>query len=398
MQKKTISIIGSGPSGLISAYMLADSFSVTIYEKQDYIGGKMFLAARGGLNISKDIAIDKFIESYSPKGFIDFTLKSFDQDKLREWFKELGVDTFIGTSGKIFPTRDIKVKQILNLIKEKLIQKGVIIKINSEFIGFVDNSSLKIKNNLDELIVKSDYYVFALGGASRLENESSLNWIKAFNKNDINTINFEASNCGINIDWPESLKLFHSGKPIKNLMLSFDNKKSLGEIVLTKDGIEGSALYALIPGIRDGLKQTNTDICLEIDLKPNNTLEELVDKVYGRSEKPSKYADYINLSRAQLALVKAYSSKDEFLNSKTFLEKVKSLFIPIDSLRPIKEAISTVGGIDLDELNNDFSLKKMSNTYVIGEMSNWDAPTGGYLLHACFAMGNSVANSIKKRL
>ena len=243
------------------------------------------------------------------------------------------------------------------------------------------------------MIVKSDYIIFALGGASWPITGSNGNWRTVFENAGIKTKPFQSSNCGINIRWPEAFRTSHAGKPLKNINLFTDIAKSHGEAVITDYGIEGNAVYPLIHSVRHFVN-SNKPTFIYIDFKPLNTEEQLLQKVKGQVIKTKDYRIYFNLTPVQLAIIKAFTAKDNFVSVAGFISSLKNLAIPVDSLRLVEEAISSVGGIDLTELSDDFSLRKYPGIYTIGEMVDWDAPTGGFLLQGCFSMGCYVAETI----
>ena len=305
----------------------------------------------------------------------------------------MDISTFVGSSNRVFPEKGIRPIDVLNKIKAKLIKQDVQFHTQHEFIGFDNTRHILLKNQGKEIKLEADYILFALGGASWPVTGSDGSWRTIFESMGIATIPFQASNCGINISWPEAIRQSHAGKPIKNIKLFTNESEIMGEAVITNYGLEGNAVYPMIPAIRHMLN-TNTQATIYIDFKPSNTEEQLLQKIKGKDLKPKDYGQVFNLSTAQLALIKAYTSKDCFLSVTGFISSIKKLAIPVDSLRPVEEAISTIGGIALAEVNDDFSLKKYPWIYTIGEMLDWDAPTGGFLLQGCFSMGNYAAKSI----
>jgi hypothetical protein len=319
----------------------------------------------------------------------------FDSISFRDWLAALGIKTFVGTSGRIFPEKGIKPIQILNAIKSKILLQNVKIKNESEFIGFDENRNVKINSKGEHKTIIADYYIFALGGASWSVTGSDGKWKKYFEELKINIIPFEASNCGINISWDKHILNNHLGKPLKNISVSVDGIKLKGEAVITKYGLEGNVIYPIIPKVREKLNDSNSAEII-IDFKPENTSDELLQKINGKKIKFQNYGMALNLKREQLALIKSYSTKDEYLKPELFVEKIKNLAITVKSLRGIEEAISTIGGVDVNELNSNYSLKKYPNIFTIGEMVNWDAPTGGFLLQGAFSMGHYAAKSILK--
>jgi len=393
LKQKNIAIIGGGPSAMIAADVLSKFHNVTIYEKNKGIGQKFLVAGKGGFNLTNSLAGTELADKYTPKEFMKEAILDFDSDALREWFSKLGIETFVGTSGRVFPKKGIKPAEILNKIKEKLNTQNVKIEYECEFVGFDENQNVKIIFKGEAKTIVADYYIFALGGASWSITGSDGKWKKYFDDIGVNTIPFESSNCGVNIKWDKHIVENHAGKPLKNISVSVGSTALKGEALITNYGLEGNVIYPLIPKVRELLKiQSKAEIV--IDFKPDNTIEDLLKKSSTKKTSSKNYGKIFNLKREQLALIKSYSTKEEYLSIDLFVRKIKNLSIQVESLRNIEESISTVGGIDTHELNPDFSLKKFPKIYCIGEMVDWDAPTGGFLLQGSFSMGHYSAKSL----
>ncbi len=399
--QKNIAIIGGGPSAMIAADIISQSHNVTIYEKNFGLGNKYLVAGKGGFNLTNSLSGLELVDKYTPKEFMHDAILAFDSMALREWYSNLGIKTFVGTSGRVFPEKGIKPAEVLKKIKDKLYSQNVKIKYEYEFIGFDESQNVKIKFKDEVKTIIADYYIFALGGASWSVTGSDGKWIKYLEEIGVNLIPFESSNCGINIKWDNHFIENHEGKPLKNISISVDGVSLKGEALITNYGLEGNVIYPLIPKIRESLKN-NSKTEIKIDFKPDNTIEDLSKKSEAKKISAKDYGKIFNLKREQLALMKSYITKEEYLSPYSFIQKIKSLIIQVESLREIEESISTVGGIDTKDLNSDFSLKKHPQIYCIGEMVDWDAPTGGFLLQGSFSMGyytgKSIVDGMKKRL
>ena len=397
MTRKIIAILGGGSAGLMAADVLSPFHEVHIYEKEKNVGQKFLVAGKGGFNITNGLKGIELSKKYTPEYFLKEAIVDFDSDAAREWLLEMDIPTFKGSSGRIFPEKDLTPADILKKWKEKLIGQGVEFHLKHAFATFGEDHDLIMKTGRTKIAVHADYYIFAFGGASWPVTGSTGEWTKIFDKNDIPTVPFQSSNCGIHINWPESIKASHAGKPLKNITVTVNGVISKGETLITEYGLEGNAIYPVVPEIRKALN-ANEFADIVLDLKPFNTEEQLLLKVQGKtSTKTKNYAEIFNLDNVQIALLKAFTSKETFLSPELFAKSIKQIILPVQSLRPIEEAISTVGGIDLNEMNTDFSFKKRPNCFAIGEMLDWDAPTGGFLLQGCFSMGHWVGKKIMER-
>ena len=257
------------------------------------------------------------------------------------------------------------------------------IKTNHTWQGFEDSS------------FKADITIYALGGSSWKVTGSDGSWTNYFSEKGIEVLPFQASNCAYEVKWKEEFKSLAEGKTLKNIAIKCDAKERKGELVITKFGLEGGAIYALSPKIRSHLNDDDF-ATVYLDLKPSLSLEQIRDKFSARGNRSIKklLIDRLNFDDTQIELLKTLLSKDDFTYLEDLAKNIKNLPITITSAAPIDEAISTVGGISLNEVDANFQLKKIPNNYCIGEMLDWDAPTGGYLLQGCFSMGYCLAQHL----
>lgn len=391
--KKKIVIIGGGPAGMIAALELSKTQDVYLFEKGKTLGRKFLVAGKGGFNLSNS---DKeFTSKYSPEKFFEPILNKFDATATRNWLKELQIPTYIGSSGRIFPEKGIKPIEVLNALKNKIISQGTKLYFEHEFVDF-DTDKIHFLHKGEKKTETFDYCIFALGGGSWSVTGSNGDWLPIFEKNQIKTKPFEASNCGLEINFENKVIQNFIGHPLKNIRVSCAKKVVKGEAVVTTYGLEGNAMYPISGIVREVLKKDkNTSI--EIDLKPFNSELELLQKITATTV-PKNYAYLFHLNKVQLALIKSYTDKETYLNPELFVKSLKKIKIPIHALRPVEEAISTVGGISLTEINNNLSLKKIPNIYIAGEMFDWDTITGGYLLQGCFSTGMFAAKNISSEI
>ena len=394
--KKSIAIIGSGPAAMMLAATLDEkAFDVTIYERNSAPARKFLVAGDGGFNLTHSENIEQFISRYTPSHFLEKSILSFNNSDLRNWLNDIGIETFIGTSKRVFPVKPIKPIDVLNALLNKLKTKNVQLKTKMEWIGWADKGGLLFQNDNKELIVKADMTVFALGGSSWSKTGSTGNWTDYFTKKNIAIVPFQPSNCAYQVKWTTNFQLLAAGKPLKNISVFFDGIEKKGEVVVTQFGIEGGAVYALSPKIRQQLNKNNiAEIC--IDLKPTLTAEVVKAKLNSPGNKTiTNLLSYeLKLNNVSIALLKSILTKEEFTNTTLLAGKIKQLPLQIAGMAPIDEAISTVGGIALNEMDEDFQFKKLPGHFAIGEMLDWDAPTGGYLLQGCFSMGHYLAQQL----
>ncbi len=288
MSKKRIALIGGGPACLIAAYFLADHFQVTIYEAGKSIGRKFLVAGNGGFNLTNVLSGEALQAAYSKDLNLHNALSAFDSAQTQNWLNELGIETYVGSSGRVFPVKGIKPVEVLAKIKGKLHEKGAEIHINSTFSGFDENQKPIIKQGKTSFLLSDDHVIFGLGGGSWSKTGSNGKWLKYFNEIGVKTTPFEASNCGVNCDFPVSFLADFEGTPLKNIGLSIGSYHAKGEAVLTNYGLEGNLIYPAIPFIREQLAQTSEAIIF-LDFKPNNTLESLQKKTENGSLKTKNY-------------------------------------------------------------------------------------------------------------
>lgn len=396
--KTSIAIIGSGPAALMLAATLDENkFDVTVYEKNFAPGRKFLVAGDGGFNLSHSEPLEQFITRYTPADYLEKSLRSFSNIDLQNWLKTIGIETFIGTSKRVFPVKEIKPIDVLNAFLQQLKNKNVQLKTKHIWKGWNNKNELVFENEDKEVTVKPNITVFALGGASWSITGSDGKWTDHFKNRNIEIVPFQPSNCAYKIDWKPDFIAHAEGKPLKNIAVSCNGKEKKGEVVLTRFGIEGGAVYALSPEIRGQLKENKT-AAIFIDLKPALTAEVILGKLAstGKRNISDLLKEEIKLGKTELALLKSVLTKEEFTDTKILSEKIKHLPLLITGIAPIDESISTVGGIALQETDENFQLKKLPGHYVIGEMLDWDAPTGGYLLQACFSMGNYLGKVLNK--
>ena len=392
--KKTISIIGGGPSSfLLAAFLDTDKFDITIYEKNKTAGRKFLVAGKGGFNLSHSEPISELTKRYTPIDFLKNSLLHFTNEDFKDWLNTLEIPTYIGSSKRVYPKQGIKPITVLSTILNHLKKKGIIFKYEHMFSGWDSKNNLIINN----AIISSDFTVFALGGGSWKITGSDGSWLETFQKKGIPTIPFEASNCAFKIDWKSEFIEKNEGDPLKNITISCAEKTQKGEAVITRFGLEGNAIYGLSPQIRAQLK-SEKKATIYIDFKPTLTLENITSKIENSNFKNRTQVlkKELKLSNSQIELLKIHLSKKVYLDAHLISKKIKNFPLKITDVSLIDAAISTVGGIDLNAIDTHFQLHTLPNQFCIGEMLNWDAPTGGYLIQACASNGVFLSNYLNK--
>lgn len=392
--KRSVAIIGGGASALAAAAFLnPDLFDVTIYEKNKSFGRKFLVAGKGGFNLTHSEEMGSFISKYSPKGFLDSALSNFTNNAFRTWLDQIGIPTFVGSSKRIYPEKGIKPITVLNRIMTQLETKDVQFEYEHEW-GNWDGNDLVFVNGKR---ISPDIVLFSLGGGSWKVTGSDGSWLDLFLKKGIQTLPFAPSNCAFQVDWKQEFISKNAGQPVKNSTLSCGGKIQKGEVVLTKFGIEGNAIYALSNEILLELSENGSSEIL-FDFKPSLTVDSILDKMIESSLNTTQFLKQnLKLSQAQIQLLKSNLTKEEYTSPIVLASKIKSLPIVLVGAASIDEAISTTGGIATEELDDNFELKKIVNSFCIGEMINWNVRTGGYLLQACFSMGVHVAHHLNQK-
>ncbi|MEJ8473658.1 NAD(P)/FAD-dependent oxidoreductase [Roseibium algae] len=393
-------IVGGGPTGLMAAdHLSSRGLSVTIVDRMRSPARKFLLAGRGGLNLTHSEDTERFVSRYrEAEEFLTPHVKMFSPQDLRAWCDDLGQETFIGTSGRVFP-KAMKSSPMLRALLARLAERGVVLHSGLTLRGIDENRHMMFENadgDVQELTAKT--VMLALGGASWPRLGSDGHWTDFLSAHDIQVSPLRPSNCGFLVNWSQHLTDKHAGAPLKRLSLSLGDHTAVGEAILSEKGIEGGAVYALSADIRDQLDAAG-QAELTLDLKPDIPAEKLTERLAEPRRKQSTSTflrKAVGLTPAQIALLREAGPLP--LAADELTARIKSLKISTRSPYDIDRAISSAGGITLDEVSEDMMLKKLSGVFVAGEMLDWEAPTGGYLLHACFATGIAAAKGIEAYL
>ena len=382
-----IVIVGAGPTGLFSAFLLLKNsqHEVHLYDQMPSAGRKFLVAGKSGLNLTHSQNKLEFSKNYfnHHKLFLDW-FEAFNSDDLVQWAaNDLGIETFVGSSGRVFP-KEFKAAQMLKIWMDKL-------KSNEKF-KFFPNSKLNQVNKeslvINNEIVEFDRCILALGGGSWKKTGSDGMWVNSLREHNIKINNFESLNCGFNIKWKDGFLKPNERIPLKYIKAYYQGQSIKGDLMLTDWGIEGGPVYFLSHFIQEDRISNE----LKLDLCPDLSVKNIDDKLNGKKSVSTKLKSFMDPNA--IRLLKTMLSKDDFLNTDSLASHIKNLSLKLISARDIDESISTRGGVDMSEVNSSLQLKKLSSIYIGGEMLDWDAPTGGYLLQGCFTQGYIISKAI----
>lgn len=396
---KIIAIIGGGPSGLMAAEILsAKGYAVTIYERKPTFARKFLMAGRGGLNITHSENIDDFIERYGAQAkMLEPLIQKFTPQNMQEWCLGLGEETFIGSSGRVFP-KSFKASPLLRAWLARLEKQGVHFKLNHDWQGW-DKDKLIFKTVEGMIEVKADATLLALGGASWPRLGADGSWVDMLQNEQIEVAPLRPSNCGFYVEWTEFFSNKFKGVPLKPVGLSFKGREINGEFMITENGIEGGAIYALSALLRDEIEAQGAAELI-LDLKPDLDKGEILQRL----KKPRRGMSLSNFLRKNIKLSnsaigllmeKLDRTKLSDYTPEQLTQIIKSYPLILTAPFSLDRAISTAGGVKFSALDKNFMVVNKPSVFVAGEMLDWEAPTGGYLLQACMASGVSVAQGIE---
>jgi uncharacterized flavoprotein (TIGR03862 family) len=398
---KSVAIIGAGPAGLMAAEVLSQKgVQVDVYDSMPSVGRKFLMAGKSGLNLTHSEPFEQFVARYgSRRQWIEPMLKKFGANELRAWAQELGIETFVGTSGRVFPV-NMKASPLLRAWLKRLQNYGVTIHTRHRWVGWNQDQALQFETVDGEKLIKADAVVLALGGGSWRKLGSDGVWASWLEQVGVKVEALKSSNCGFDVAWSSHFKEKYHGHPLKSVVLSFESFRQQGEFVITKHGVEGSLIYACSALIRDAIALHGTTN-IQLDLAPNLTRDGVLKKLLkprGSKTIASHLEKTAGIKGVKAGLLREFVSKDEFGNIERLADAIKNLSIPLISPRPIDEAISSAGGVVFEELDEHLMLKKFPGIFCAGEMLDWEAPTGGYLLTACFSSGRVAGHGALKWL
>ncbi len=393
-------VIGGGPAGLMAAEVLCTGgASVDVYDRMPSLGRKFLMAGRGGLNLTHSEAEEVFLSRYGAhRPHIEPLLKVFGPRALREWLGDLGVETFVGSSGRVFPI-DMKAAPLLRRWLHRLRGAGVRFHARHRWLGWSDNGALRFANAQGEQTVQPDVVVFALGGGSWARLGSDAAWVTLFEARGIALNPLRPANCGFDIGWSDHFRMRFAGQPLKSVRASFTDSAGIrhsrqGECIITDTGIEGGWVYAFGSALRDEIALSGSAIVhldLLPDFEPARVLQKLAHPRGARS-RSTHLRSLLGIHGVKAGLLHEVLPKGDFADASRLAVALKALPMRLVATRPIDEAISTAGGIAFEALDAQLMLRALPGAFCAGEMLDWEAPTGGYLLTACLASGRAAGS------
>ncbi len=405
---KQVAIIGGGPAGLMAAEVLVgEGMQVDLYDAMPSLGRKFLLAGKGGLNLTHSEAREAFLSRYgSRRPNIEPLLDAFDADGLRAWATGLGIETFVGSSGRVFP-REMKAAPLLRAWLHRLREVGVRFHVRHRWQGWEppvmgDRPHLLFATPEGEKIIRADAVILALGGGSWAKLGSDGAWVPLLQARGIAIAPLKPANCGFDMGWSEHFRTRNAGQPLKTVVATCMDANGheiqrQGECVITETGIEGSLIYALSAPLRDRIVAEGIAV-LYLDLAPGKSLERVRTEVThprGSRSLSSHLKSHVGISGVKAGLLREVLGAEAYADPVRLAAAIKALPLKLVAPRPLDEAISTAGGVRFEVLDDRLMLRELPGVFCAGEMLDWEAPTGGYLLTACFASGRAAGLGVR---
>lgn len=400
---KHVAVIGGGPAGLMAAEVLIQGgMQVDLYEAMPSVGRKFLLAGKGGMNITHSESLELFRSRYGVhRDVFEPLLGRFGPDTLRDWIHALGIATFIGSSGRVFPV-DMKAAPLLRAWLHRLREAGLRIHVRHRWCGWDEQSppgpgALCFDTPQGRSAVTADAVVLALGGGSWAKLGSDGAWVAPLAQCGVQVAQLLPSNCGFVVGWSEFFRSRFAGQPLKSVRLSFTDasgnvQRRIGELMLSDTGVEGSLIYAASAALRDTIA-TQGFATIQLDFAPDKSLQRLTDEIAhprGARSLSSHLQSRAGIKGVKMGLLREILPAHDFADPSRLARAIKSLTLKLTATRPIDEAISSAGGVVFEELDAHLMLRKLPGVFCAGEMLDWEAPTGGYLLTGCFASGHAA--------
>jgi uncharacterized flavoprotein (TIGR03862 family) len=404
LPSQRVAVIGGGPAGLMAAEVLAaGGVQVEVFDAMPSVARKFLLAGKGGMNITHSEPYPDFVRRYGARSNeVAAWLAQFGPDAVRAWIHGLGIDTFIGSSGRVFPT-DMKAAPLLRAWLHRLREAGVRFHMRHRWLGW-EGQALRFATPEGETSVQCDAVILALGGASWARLGSDGAWVPLLEARKVEVAPLVPANCGFDVGWSQHFSDKHAGAPLTTVAIGYEDREGKrarrqGQFVVTGTGIEGSLVYALSSVLRDQIA-ARSQATIWLDLAPDHDAERVRAEVLrprGARSMSSHLQSRLGIKGVKAGLLRECLSQAEYLDPETLAAAIKALPLVLQRPRPIDEAISSAGGVRFESLDADGMLRTVPGVFVAGEMLDWEAPTGGYLLTACFASGRAAAHGVVRR-